>query len=406
MVLQPQILLHITGTLFTAVLFYLLIPGIGAFYIRSSWRKFRRLLTESATYTPLDYRELRRVERNNREREAAAGQNTEPSLYRIFGQLQAMQGDNTVWISDGKVSVSADLEHVPVYVLSSQTSSFESGFREYPLQPPRRVLWEKISSLPEYTNIFLSGRLQWDEYRGVFRSSSAQPLLVIIYEGDAHDMLIRAAWSGRQKNEYWNPFTPGSLVLGSFSLFIYFYILQSYPQQLLPALIAISLTVVPLVPFLPPAVLFYYYYRSLWKRGRVLRAQRDLIRVPLIHFDKESSVPRQSTVLNTGERYIMRCFHGIEELNEQVDIGAAHLIRPALPEHLIDTEFYLFANEHLQRPHDPMAEFIVVPGSPFQLVAECEKRAIQNELMGLTILAAGIGITELLVFLFFSYVLV
>ncbi len=393
MVLQPQILLHLTGILLAALLFYLLIPGIGAFYIRSSWRRFRRLLTESATYPPLDYRELRSVERSARP-------------YRMFGHLQAMQGDNTIWISSGKVSVCADLEHVPVYVLSSQSSWFESGFREYPVQPPRKVLWEKISSLPEYTNIFLSGMVEWDENRGVFRSSPAQPLLVIIYEGDAHDMLLKAAWSGRQKNEYWNPFTPGSLVLGSFSLFIYFYILQGYPQQLLPALIAISLSVVPLVPLLPPAVLAYYYYRGLWKQGRVLRAQRDLIRMPLIHFDKTNSSLRQSTVLKTGERYLMRHVPSLEQLQEEVDTSSAHFIQPALPDRVVGNGYYLFCNEQLQRPNDPMAEFIIVPGSPFQLVAECEKRAVKYELLGLSILGFGIGITELLVFFFFTYVLV
>ncbi len=397
MVLQPQILLHLTGILLAAMLFYLLIPGIGAFYIRSSWRRFRRLLTESATYQPLDYRELRRIERSG---------SSEPRLYRMFGHLQAMQGNNTIWISSGKVSVCADLEHVPVYVLSSQSSWFESGFREYPVQPPRKVVWEKISSLPEYTNIFLSGRVEWDENRGVFRGTADQPLLVIIYEGDAQDMLLKAAWSGRQKNEYWNPFTPGSLVLGSFSLFIYFYILQGYSQQLLPALIAISLSVVPLVPFLPPAVLFYYYYRGLWKQGRVLRAQRDLIRMPLIHFDEHSSNLRQSTVLKTGERYLMRHFPNLELLNAEVDAGSAHFIQPALPDQLVGNEYYLFSNDQLKRPNDPMAEFIIVPGSPFQLVAECEKRAVKYELLGLSILGIGIGITELLVFFFFTYVLV
>ena len=397
MVLQPQILMHLSGIILLALLFYILIPGIGAFYIRSSWRKFRRLLTESAAYCPLGYRELREVSRSSA---------PESRLYRFFGQLQAMQGDNTIWISDGKVSISASLAHVPVYILSSQSSWFESGFREYPVQPPRKVVWEKISSLPEYTNIFLSGSLEWEQNRGVFKNTVEHPLLVIIYEGEAHDMLIRAAWSGRQKNEYWNPFTPGALALGSFSLFIYFYILLRFPQQLLPAIVAISLSVVPLVPFLPPAVLFYYYYRGFWKRGRVLRAQRDLIRMPLIHFDENRSTLRQSVRLKSGEKYIMRRFQSLEKLHEVVDTALTHFIQPALPAHLINTEYYIFSNEELRRPRDPMAEFITVPGSPFQLVAECERRAMQYELFGLFILAAGIALTELLVFLFFTYVLV
>lgn len=403
MLLQPLILLHLLGILFFALLFYIFIPGIGAFAIRRSWRKFRRSLTESATYTPLNYRELR-----NAENEGSA----EERKYRFFGHLQAMQGDNTIWVSDGKVSVSADLERVFVYILSEESSQVESGYREYPVQPPRKVLWEKISSLPEYTQVFLSGELEWRDKRGVFRNSAEHPLLVLIYEGKPQNVLIRAAWSGRQKNEYWNSLTPGSLTLGSFSLFIYFYILMSFPKLLLPAVIALSLSLIPVLPLFPPAVLFYYYYRTFWKRGRVLRAQRDLIRVPLMHFyhQEESSetysMLRQVALLPTGERYLMRRFQSLEEMTSQADNISIHFIQPSLPWKLIGYMYYLFSNEELQRPSDPMAEMIAVPGSPFLLVAECEKRAVRYELLGLSILAVGIGITELLVFVLFSFLLV
>jgi hypothetical protein len=403
MLLQPLILVHLSGILFFALLFYTFIPGIGAFAIRSSWRKFRHSLAESAIYTPLDYRELRKAE---------AESSAEKRRYRFFGHLQAMQGDNTIWVSDGKVSVSADLERVFVYVLSEESSWVESGYTEYPVQPPRKVLWEKISSLPEYTQIFLSGELEWRDKRGVFKNSAEHPLLVIIYEGEPQNVLIRAAWSGRQKNEYWNSLTPGSLTLGSFSLFIYFYILMSFPKLLLPAIIALSFSLIPVVPLFPPAVLFYYYYRGFWKRGRVLRAQRDLIRVPLMHFHHQeeifdtNSMLRQAALLKTGERYLMTKFQGLEEMTSQADDRSIHFIQPSLPPKLIGHKYYLFSNEELQRPSDPMAEMIAVPGSPFLLVAECEKRAGRYELLGLSILAVGIGITELLVFVLFSFLLV
>jgi len=403
MLLQPQILAHLSGILFFALLFYAFIPGIGAFAIRSRWRKFRHRLTDSAIYTPLDYRELRRAE---------AESSAEKRKYRFFGHLQAMQGDNTIWISDGKVSVSADLERVFVYVLSEESSWVDSGYREYPVQPPRKVLWEKISSLPEYTQIFMSGELEWRDKRGVFKNSAEHPLLVIIYEGEPQNVLIRAAWSGRQKNEYWNSLTPGSLTLGSFSLFIYFYILMSFPKLLLPAIIALSLSLIPVVPLFPPAVLFYYYYRGFWKRGRVLRAQRDLIRMPLMHFHHQvesietNSMLKQSVHLKTGEQYLMTRFQSLEEMNSQADNGSIHFIQPSLPRKLIGHTYYLFSNEELKRPSDPMAEIIAVPGSPFLLVTECEKLAVRYELLGLGILAVGIGITELLVFVLFSFLLV
>jgi len=403
MLLQPLILLHLSGILFFALLFYAFIPGIGAFAIRSSWRKFRSRLSESAIYTPLDYRELRQAE---------AESSSEERIYRFFGHLQAMQGDNIIWVSDGKVSVSADLERVFVYILSEESSWIEGGYREYPVQPPRKVLWEKISSLPEYTQIFLSGELDCRDKRGVFKNSAEYPLLVIIYEGEPKNVLIRAAWSGRQKNEFWNSLTPGSLALGSFSLFIYFYILMSFPKLLLPAIIALSLSLIPVVPLFPPAVLFYYYYRDFWKKGRVLRAQRDLIRVPLMHFHHHeekidtNSMLRQAAPLKTGEQYLMTRFQSLEEITSQADNRSIHWIQPSLPRKLVGHNYYLFSNEELRRPSDPMAEMIAIPGSPFLLVAECEKRAVRYELLGLSILAVGIGITELLVFVLFSFLLV
>ena len=102
----------------------------------------------------------------------------------------------------------------------------------------------------------------------------------------------------------------------------------------------------------------------------------------------------------------MRHFPNLQQLKEATDTSVAHFIQPALPNQLVGNEYYLFSNDQLQRPIDPMAEFIIVPGRPFQLVAECEKRAMQYELLGLSILGLGIGITELLVFFFFTYVLV
>src|SRR6056297_13468 len=397
MVLQPQILLHLAGILGITALFYFLIPGIGAFYIRSSWRKFRKLLADSALYPPLNYAALRETEKS----EDSPGR-----IYRFFGHLQAMQGDSEVWVSDGKVSVNAKLEHVHEYILSVGSSWNNSEFREYPVQPPRRVLWEKISSLPEYTHMFISGKIEWEQKKGVFKDSVDIPLLVIIYEGEKKNVLIRAMWSGRQKNEYWNPFTPRSPALGSFSLFIYFYVLLGFPQLLLPALIALSLSLIPVVPLLPPAVIFYYYYRTFWKRGRVLRAQRDLIRIPLIHFDKENSSLRDSSVLATGEVYSMRRFDNLDQIFDMADSDSLHLIQPALPKQLMEKEYYLFSNEKLQRPRDPLAEIMVVPGKPFALVEECQKRAMKYELFGLSILAIGIVLTELILFIFFSYVLV
>jgi hypothetical protein len=47
----------------------------------------------------------------------------------------------------------------------------------------------------------------------------------------------------------------------------------------LPALSALTASLLPVAPILPPALIGYSIYRSLWKRGRALRAERDLLRL-------------------------------------------------------------------------------------------------------------------------------
>ena len=46
----------------------------------------------------------------------------------------------------------------------------------------------------------------------------------------------------------------------------------------------LSLAAAPVAPFLPPGVALYYLYRYFWKMARRLRAERDLLRLPLRYF--------------------------------------------------------------------------------------------------------------------------
>jgi len=268
--LQPEFWYHIAGIFLLSGICFLLIPGLGAFNIRGSWRRFRALLLKAASYPGLTYQAMRALS----EEEGEEGRN-----YHFFGSLQALQGDTGIWLTDGSVTVRADLRKIFVYQLSSGSLPMADSLDQYPTESPRRVRWEQISSLPEYTGLFISGRLHFRDGQYIFLDSPEDPLLVIIYEGENRNLLVRATWSGRQKNEYWNAYTPGAVFLGSFALFGYSYFLLRNAQFVFLGSLAVSLALLPISVFFPPGLLCYYFYRRFWKHGRVLRARRDLIRL-------------------------------------------------------------------------------------------------------------------------------
>lgn len=353
MVLQPEIWYHIAGIFILTAVFYLLIPGLGAFHIRASWRRFRALLLESKSCPHLSYPTLRQLSDEQTSGgigQAAGGcsEDTDGCSFHFYGSLQAMQGDTEIWLTDGHVTVRADLKKVFVYMLPPVSMPEEDTGDHYPTDTPRRVRWEQISSLPEHTRIFISGRLFFSEGQFVFRDSADHPLLAVIYEGEEKGLLVRATWSGRQKNEYWNAYTPGSISLGSFALFGYSYILFRNAHFLFPAVLSVIFALLPISVFFPPGVIFYYFYRRFWKHGRVLRARRDLIRLSVV-----------------------------------------------------DEACRAFIESTRGYPQDCSS-----PGTPAPERAKiCERRAFFFEGLAVIIFSLGIVLTALLIFLFFSYLI-
>jgi hypothetical protein len=354
-----------------AFLFFGLIPGIGAFFVRSRWRLFRRRIAESSLYPFLNYSDLSR-------RGDYLGR------YRVFGHLEAIQGENSIWINNGSFTVEADLSQAKLYFLPS----FSAGTRtlpverlqdEIPDEQPALVSWNQIFSLPAGTQMFIAGQLYTEEGRAVFRSQGKDPLLVVLYDGERNTIVQRAVWGGRQKNEYWNQFTLASVLTGAFCMVLLAYIfLRSTPSRL-PVLFALALAFFPISGLLPPGFVLYYLYRFFWKRARMLRAERDLLRLPLRYYpESEALRPESSVTLPTGEPYL--CSQDAELLIEgELIIRSASL--PSVREGKIE-EVYLFGTYsksggqgRVQTPRDPMAELVLVMGDPAVLAQSCNRRA-------------------------------
>jgi hypothetical protein len=357
--------------------------------------------------------------------------------YRIFGDLEAIQGSHRIWINDGQVSVCVDLEGVSVYLLPSAAGAAaglpfegELGAGEQPVTAP----WAQISSLAAGTRVFVSGALFSEGGAAVFRSHAGQPLLVVLYDGDRRTILQRATWGGRQRNEYWNQFTVPSLLTGSFCLLLLAFVLLRNPATRVAPLAALSLAFFPVAGLLPPGFLLFGLYHHLWKTGRRLRAQRDMLRLPLRYYAPEpagersrrggkrkkpaearparAEAPRASaealTRLPTGEPYLMSADPRLLIRGELAIRGAAGAgPRGWLPEGIP----VLFGTptgpdaprpgeeRWVQQPADPMAELVLVTGEPTVLAEACERRARLLEFLAGACVLGGLGLNHFLLLL-------
>lgn len=349
------------------LLFYVAIPVAGAFAVRGEWRKFRRRLLDASLLPEVPY-----TARNDSDEEVTAG------VFRAFGTLEALQGQDRIWIRTRTRSVAVDMAGVKVYLLSS---SLYSGSEVDETRPgssisdesPTIVKWERVTTLPEGSGVFVAGRLLVRSGRPVFVAAADAPLTVVFFDGRPSTFLDRAIWSARQRNEYWNQLTPGSIAAGSLTLMILAYIFAQGAPISLPAIVAVTASAVPLLPFLPPGVGLYFLYRNLWHRGRFLRAQRDILRLPLRYFAGSEAV---RALLPNGAVYRRRPVSDPEAL-ELAKAGAACYTNPIRSEQA-ETFAIAFGEERgaeLVRPDDPLAGFAVYAGSPESMALQCSRRA-------------------------------
>lgn len=239
-----------------AVVFYLLVPGLGAFAVRARWRRFRTAVLESNRFPVLRY-----------------GEAAESHRYRFTGCLEAVQGDDLVWLEKEGFSVGISLNDVPIYLIPGGAA----GTAGFPDETPKVVYWKEVSALAEGTRFYVAGHVVEESGGVVFRGDDLHDPLVIIYEGPEHSFFKRTIWTGRQRNEYWNQFTPVALTGGLLAQLVIAVI--SVNESRLTALLATVFALIPVLPLIPPGVVGYYLYRRIWRRARRRRALRDVVRI-------------------------------------------------------------------------------------------------------------------------------
>jgi len=389
-----------------AFLFFGLIPGLGAFLIKGQWFKFRQKLISASKKEMADFSLVSKSDKMS-----VVGE------YRFFGTLESIQNDNRLWITDGSMTVGIDVQGISVYLLRSlpvdlNSSSIEQAENMLPDDEPDCLPWKKIYSLSSGIQVFVFGKLFNDGGKLVFREDNKEDLLVVIYDGKKETLLKRSIWSGRQKNEYFNQFTPISLVFGTLILLVISYFLLQNTALRLYAAVSVTLATFPVVFLIPPGVFLYFLYIHFWKRSRSLRSERDLLKLPLRYFgpDEDFSRPYASVRLHNNEEYCMIKWKPGDKMtllhiNQDMKIRSHSLARlPA--EEGVNYVFGIRDKDIIKKSSDPMVEFLCIAGNPVELANMCSHKSGRMGITAALCFFSGLLINFSLVYIFLRLFLI
>ncbi|MDR1950083.1 MAG: hypothetical protein LBQ38_11890 [Spirochaetaceae bacterium] len=364
--------------IFLVILWYGLVPVVGAFVTRHNWRVFRRRFDDLRLRPFLDYRAYR---------QGAGGK------YRFIGGFESLTDGKTLWIRNDELTIPVSLAGAHTYVLPMQEQGEDLEAFDPGEETPERIRWDRVSALNEGAKVFVGGYLLPRDARLTFLSTRDHPLLVIFYDGPDRSLTIKTIRAGRHKNEYWNGITPYAFILGTFSQILMAVNYLFRPAFRLTVITALVALFTPLFPLIPPGILFTILYQRLRRRARLFRAYRDLARLPLRYLYPDS----MDGLLPDGEPYGVRYYPAIPPGSEgkrvpllvPEEAAGRHrgwYIVGALPEQPPEG-----AGEP-REPRDPFATFGAIPGKPETLARGFTLKAYLLEIGAWSALLAGIGL--------------
>jgi len=370
------------------VLWYGLVPLAGAMVKRHKWHIFRKRFDELRLSPILDYRQY--------------SQEGKDDTFRFVGGFESVTDGQTLWIRNEDLTVPVSLQNAEIYLLPMQKSEDISDVFDPGEETPEKIRWERVSALIEGARVFVGGLLVCQDGRRSFVSAKGKPLMVIFFDGSDHSLATRAIRAGRYRGEYWNTITPYSLVVGALCQILMAVMFLSRPAFRLTVIVSIIALFVPLYPMIPPGLLFTVMYRRLAWRSRILRAYRDLARLPLRYLSSRKNKSflgnfaplNKSCLLPNGEQYGFVC---AKELPSQAEEGKMPLLLPELTKFRKDNVWYIFGALHPGeklpvQPDDYFATFGILPGRPEAIARYCEILAYTLELAAWLVLLTGIGL--------------
>jgi len=240
---------------------YGILPIAGGFYSRHKWKQFRERFINLRLVPLLDYRQYRQME-------------NESGVFRFTGEIESLTG-HMLWVKGKDLTIPVSIEKTQCWLLPVHEGD---GIPE----APEKILWNRVSTLTEGVKVFIGGYVTMQDNRLVFISTKEKPLMVIFYncpDTDLTDSIIRAA---RTRNEYWNRLTPVSLVIGALSLIFIAATFLDRPAFRLTVITTLVAVFIPILPIIPPGLLFTILYRRMTWHSRNLRAYWDLARFGLL----------------------------------------------------------------------------------------------------------------------------
>ena len=248
--------------IFLAALWYGIVPVAGAFVERRIWRFFRRRFIELRKKPLLDYAGL-----------VGGGQ----PEYKFYGVFESVSPNGILWMKSEGLTVRADLRKANIYVFPNAGAEGNVPVFD-PEEVPEKIRWNRISSLTKKAKVFAGGALTERDNQRIFASLPDTPLFIIFYEGSENTLAMRAVRAGRHRNEFFNFLTPYAFILGAFSQILIAFTYLSRPAHRFTLIAALIALFTPLLPWIPPGMLFTTAYRRLWVHARAIRADRDLAR--------------------------------------------------------------------------------------------------------------------------------
>ncbi len=261
-----------------AFVFYICIPVLGAFRVRALWRGARLAFEYLATRQRLSFADVAQAELRRHESGAAS----EPVGTRaVFGTVQAVEGGDRLWVAAAGQSALVDMAKATLYVLEGRGVSGDDLLGELAAADARlaETSWRSLPSIDSGTRVFAGGRVFAEGGAAVMKAGKADRPFVVFYDGDDRDLLPRVIWSARSRNEYWNALTFTSLAIGISAAVVALSATLLRPSFSVTVLMAACLASLPLMPLVPPGVPLFFAYRNLWRRSRILRAKRDVVKV-------------------------------------------------------------------------------------------------------------------------------
>jgi len=262
---------------------YGIFPILGGFYIRYKWRRFRNRFNYLSHCPLLDYRRYRQLD-------------SEGGDFRFTGEIESITDGYTLWVRGSDLTISVSLEKTKCFLLPEYEGEGDP-------EAPEQIRWNRVSTLSEGAKVFIGGQIKQKNNRFYFCPGKQNPLTVVFYncpDAELRGSIIRAA---RTRNEYWNSFTPVSLVIGALILISITASYLNRPAFHMTVISAFVAIFVPILPVLPPGFLFTVLYRRMTWNARKLRIQSDLV-----HFGLPLDVPKIPTGRYAIRAYLLETF--------------------------------------------------------------------------------------------------